>query len=109
MKKTKLISFALLCVFFSFLLTQYPGGHTQWEAEHDHHAVISSDSIDGFLLKEDFKKFIFKLNFNIEALLFYTLSLSLFCSLLIRSAQRAVFFTPIFYQSNYVVSSPSFS
>ncbi|WP_066295300.1 hypothetical protein [Bacillus sp. FJAT-29937] len=109
MRKTKLLSIVLLTVFFSFLIAQYPGGHTKRIIDPEHHAVISSDSTESFLVKDDIKKFLFNPNFNIEALYLLTLALSLFCSKLIGSSQRGMFFTPIFYQSNYVVFSPSFS
>ncbi|MEH7346176.1 hypothetical protein V7122_20235 [Bacillus sp. JJ1532] len=109
MRKTKLLSIVLLSIFFSFLIAQYPGGHTKWTADHEQHAVISSDTVESFLLKDDIRKFLFKLNFNIEALWLFTLALSLFCSKLIGSSQRVMFFIPIFYQSNYVVFSPSYS
>ena len=109
MRKTKLFSIVLLFVFFSLLIVQYPGGHTKWAADHEHNAVISSDTVESFLLKDDIKKYLFKLNFNIEALWLFALALSLFCSKLIGSSKRIIFFTPIFYQSNYVISSPSFS
>ncbi|MEH7124646.1 hypothetical protein V7127_15590 [Bacillus sp. JJ1773] len=109
MRKTKLFSIVLLSIFFSFLIAQYPGGHTKWVADHEHHAVISSDTVESFLLKDDIKKYLFKLNFNIEALWLFTLALYLFCSKLIGASHRFIFFTPIFYQSNYVVFSPSFS
>ena len=56
MRKTNLRSFVLLFIFFSFLITQYPGGHVTSLSDQEQHAVISSDPMEVFLLKDDFKK-----------------------------------------------------
>ncbi|KAB2331108.1 hypothetical protein F7731_18680 [Cytobacillus depressus] len=109
MKKSKVISFALLFVFSAFLITQYPGGHTKAFVSHEQKAVMSSDSLEEFLLKEDIKKNLFKPTFNMEAKCVLALAFFLFYSKLIRSSRKNIFFTPVFYQSNYVIHSPSFS
>ncbi|MBY0122038.1 hypothetical protein [Bacillus sp. S/N-304-OC-R1] len=107
MRKTTLRSFVLLFIFFSFLITQYPGGHVASLTDHEHHAVISSDTIEVFLLKDDIKKYFIKPDFSTEVLFIFIIALSLFCSKLIWVSRKAVLFTPIFYQSNYVDDAPS--
>lgn len=109
MRKTNLQSIILLFIFFSFLITQFPGGHVTPLTDHEHHAVISSDTIEVFLLKDDIKKYFLKSYFSTEVIIVFIIALSLFCSRLIWVSRKAVLFTPIFYQSNYVVDAPSCS
>lgn len=73
---------------------------------HDNTKIVMNDEADtSSLVKVDYKKVPF-IAFDTSLVLSYSITLLLALILLVAFYFRRMFFTPIFYQSNYVISSP---
>ncbi|MBX9975285.1 hypothetical protein [Cytobacillus firmus] len=106
MKKMKLMPFLLLSVFLTFLITQYPGVHFNDIPMDQSKAVTVSDSTESFLLKVDSKKHIFTQDMISLAIIILTIILFIYSALHIIARRKKIFYTPIFYEANYVIHTP---
>ncbi|KON85571.1 hypothetical protein AF332_01050 [Sporosarcina globispora] len=106
MKKIKLMPFLMLSVFLSFLITQYPGVHFNDIPMDQSKAVTVSDFTENFLLKDDPKKHIFTQDLISLAVTILSIILFVYSALHIIARRKKIFYTPIFYEANYVIHTP---
>lgn len=106
MKKMKLLPLLMLSVFLSFLITQYPGVHFNDIPMDQSKAVTVSDFNESFLLKDDPKKYIFTQGLLSLAITNLTIILFVYSALHIIARRKKIFYTPIFYEANYVIHTP---
>ena len=107
MKKTKILSFVLLFAFLSFLYTQSTGENTKALNLHENKAVTAFNEADqDFPLKDDIKKHPFIPTDVLQFFVCLSLIFTLFSSLFFQARSKLIFFTPIFYQANYVIKIP---
>ncbi|WP_264740896.1 hypothetical protein [Cytobacillus firmus] len=106
MKKIKLMPFLMLSVFLTFLITQYPGVHFNDIPMDQSKAVTVSDFPESFLLKDDSKKHIFTQDMISLAITILTIILFIYSALHIIARRKKIFYTPIFYEANYVIHTP---
>ncbi len=107
MKKTKILSFVLLFAFLSFLYTQYTGENTKALNLHENKAVIAfNEANQDSPSKDVIKKHPFILTDILQLFVCLSLIFILFSSLFFQARSKRIFFTPIFYQANYVIRIP---
>lgn len=105
MSKRRIMPLLMLSVFLSFLITQYPGVHYNDIPMDQSKAVTVSDSTESFLLKDDPKKHIFTLDTISLSIIILTVILFVYSALHI-ARRKKIFYTPIFYEANYVIQAP---
>ncbi|CAM3693312.1 hypothetical protein [Cytobacillus oceanisediminis] len=106
MKKSRLMPFVLLSIFLSFLITQYPGVHINGIPMDESKAITVSELAESFLLKDDPKKHVFTQVSKPLALTSLAIILFLYSAMHIIARRKKIFYTPIFYEANYVIHTP---
>lgn len=106
MKRSKIMPFVLLFIFLSFLITQYPGGHVKALALDESKAITMSEMAESFLFKDDPKKYAFTRESGSVAVPGLAIILFLYSIMHITARRKEIFYTPIFYQANYVIHTP---
>ncbi len=104
--KSRFMPLLLLSVFLSFLITQYPGVHINGIPMDESKAITVSDLAESFLLKDDPKKYVFTQGPNSLTFVSLAIILLLYSALHIIARRKKIFFTPIFYEANYVIHTP---
>jgi hypothetical protein len=104
MKKFEALSIMLLLSFLSFSVLQVSSGTTK--THHESKAIISLDDSTLKLKWDDEKKHPFDLPLLYTLALFIIMATILLDNVSRNFDRKFVFLLPIFYQSNYVISSP---
>ncbi|MDQ0273138.1 hypothetical protein [Cytobacillus purgationiresistens] len=100
--------YVLLTIFLSFLVIQYPGDSSRTSQTSDHQqAVLNANlSSDGFHYQDDLKKHPLLLPAGSTILMNIALMVISLCQLTFFVIRNGKFYHPVFYQSNYLDSTP---
>jgi len=107
MRKTKAFYGVLLLVFLSFLVTQYTSENTKVLNLHESKAITAfNGEAQDLPLKDDNKKHPFTPINILQFFIYLSLVFISFNVLLAHTHNKLIFFTPIFYQANYLIRTP---
>ncbi|MFJ8267847.1 hypothetical protein [Peribacillus asahii] len=107
MRKTKAFYGVLLLVFLSFLVTQYTSENTKALNLHESKAITAfNGDVQDLPLKDDNKKHPFTPINILQFFIYLSLVFISFNVLLGQTRNKLIFFTPIFYQANYLIRTP---
>ncbi|GLB61044.1 hypothetical protein [Cytobacillus sp. NCCP-133] len=106
MKKARFMPFMLLSMFLAFLITQYPGVHVNGIPMDESKAITVSELAESFLLKDNPKKYVFIQDSASLVLGSLAVILFLYSALHIIARRKKIFYTPIFYEANYMIHTP---